>query len=147
MNISKKKKEEFDNVFVLIDSNNVILNIDLFKKLFNSDFYEHFIEHVKNIIEIKINNFFHLHVDISSFNLSDLYYYEKILKFAQLLHEFTNKLLQIYIYGSSAVFSNLIYMVNNSLNFDITKKLIFESKEIFNSKFNKISNCSQIVIS
>ena len=140
MLISKKKREEFDNIFILVDTNNVVLNIDLYRKLFNSDFYEHFIEHIKNKIEtITINNnIFNLHIDISTFNLSDMYNYEKILKFAQLLHEFTDTLFKIYIYGSSCIFTNLLYMINQSLNFDVTKKLIFENIQNFNSKFNNI---------
>lgn len=142
--ISKKKKEEFDSILIT-NSNNIILQINLFRILFNSDFYEHFIEHIKNKIEIIItnNDIFYLHIDISSFILSDLLYYDKILKFAQLLHEFSNKLLNIYIYGSSFVFTNLISMINSSLNSDITKKIIFENVKIFNSRFHKISNCNQ----
>jgi hypothetical protein len=145
MNISKKKKEDFDNIFILVDYNNVILNIDLFRKLFLSDFFEHFIVYIKNKIETILinNNIFYLHINISVCNLSDLYNYDKILKFAELLHEFTNNLTKIYIYGSSSIFTNLIYMVNSSLNFDITKKLIFENIEIFNSRFNKISIYNQ----
>ena len=145
MLISKKKKEEFDKIFILVDINNVVLNIDLFRKLFNSDFYEYFIEHIKNKIEtISINNnIFNLHIDISTFNLSDMYYYEKILLFAQLLHEFTETLFKIYIYGSSSIFTNFIYMLNQSLNFDITKKLIFDNIQNFNSKFNNINIYNQ----
>lgn len=145
MLISKKKKEEFDEIFILVDTNNVVLNINLFRKLFNSDFYEYFIEYIKNKIEtITINNnIFDLHIDIRTFNLSDLYYYEKILKFAQLLHEFTEKLHKIYIYDSSSIFTNFIYMLNQSLNFDITKKLIFENIQNFNSKFYNINIYNQ----
>jgi hypothetical protein len=145
MLISKKKKEEFDKIFILVDTNNVVLNIDLFRKLFNSDFYEYFNEHIKNKIEtITINNnIFNLHIDISTFNLLDMYYYEKILKFAQLLHEFTETLFKIYIYGSSTIFTNFIYMLNQSLNFDITKKLIIENIQNFNSKFNNINIYNQ----
>ena len=145
MNISKKKKEDFDNIFILVDYNNIILNVDLFRKLFLSDFFEHFIIYIKNKIKMILinNNIFYLHINISVCNLSDLYNYDKILKFAELLHEFTNNLTKIYIYGSSSIFTNLIYMVNSSLNFDITKKLIFENIEIFNSRFNKISIYNQ----
>ena len=64
-----------------------------------------------------------------------MYYYEKILIFSRLLHEFTNELLKIYIYGSSVFFTNLIYMVSNSLNFDIMRKIYFENKEIYTLRF------------
>jgi hypothetical protein len=137
MNISKKKEKEFDNIFNQVEINNVIINIDFLRKLFDGDFYDHFITHVKNKIKqiIKNNGVFYLHINISSFNLSDMYYYEKILIFSRLLHEFTNELLKIYIYGSSVLFTNLIYMVSNSLNFDIMRKIYFENKEIYTLRF------------
>ena len=43
MNISKKKKEEFDKILIFINSINIIIDINLFRdKLFNSDFFEIF---------------------------------------------------------------------------------------------------------
>lgn len=141
LNISKKKKDEFNNIFKLVNINDIVLDIDLCRKIIDSDFYEHFINHTKNKIEtiVQDNNIFYLHIDISSFSISDLYYYDKILIFAQMIHIFTDKLLEIYIYGSSYIFTNLTHMINNSLNFDISKKLIFENKQKFNDKFNKMS--------
>lgn len=50
MNVSKKKREEFDNIFKLIEDGNVYLNIELFRNLLESDFYEHFLYY----IDIKI---------------------------------------------------------------------------------------------
>jgi hypothetical protein len=141
MKISKKKKEEFDNIFILVDLNNIVLNVDLLRKISNGDFYEHFIIYIKNKIEtiIKNHNIFYLHINIGQCVISDLYNYDKILKFAHLLHEFTNELIKINIYGSSSIFTNLIHIINSSLGFDIMEKIIFENKEIFNSRFNKIS--------
>lgn len=141
--ISKKKKDEFDKIFFSIDDNNILLNIELFKKLFESDYYKYFLEHIKKKIEKIINNnpdgYFYLHINIETFVISDLYYYDKILLFAKLLHEYTNKLLSIYIYESSYVFTNLINMINCSLGFEINKKIIFDNKTNFDSKFNKLS--------
>jgi hypothetical protein len=141
MNISKKKKENFDNIFNLVDSNNIVFDIELFRKLFSSDFFENFIIYTKNKIETIVtnNNIFYLHINISLCSVSDFYNYDKILKFAQLLHEFTDKLNKIYIYGNSSIFENFIYMISNSLNYDLTKKIIFENLENYYSKFNKIS--------
>ena len=131
MNISKKKKEEFDSILNFVKPNNIIINIDLFReKLFNSDFYDIFIDYSKNKIEnIAIDNeFFYLHVNIVSFKLSDLYHYDKILKISKLFHKFTKKLKKIFIYGSSNLFQNLISMLNESLNFKIEQKFIFKEE-------------------
>lgn len=65
-------------------------------------------------------------------------YYEKILEFAKLLHEFIDRI-NIVIYESSYIFINFTHMINSSLNVEIDKKLIFDNIENFNSKFNKIS--------
>ena len=117
-----------------------MLNIDLYRKLFDSDYYEHFLNYSKTKIEkITNDNIFYLHINIRTFIMTDLYYYDKILEFAKLLHQFTDKLLNIYIYESSYIFINLIKMINNSLNFEINNKIIFDSQDNFNSKFNKIS--------
>jgi hypothetical protein len=140
LGISKKKQDEFDKIFFQLDACNLMLNIELFRKLFDSDYYEHFLNYSKNKIEkITNDNIFYLHINIRTFLISDLYYYDKILEFAKLLHQFTDKLLNIYIYESSYIFINLIKMINSSLNFKIDKKLIFDNIENFNSKFNKIS--------
>lgn len=143
--ISKKKKDEFNKIFFFIDDNNILLNIELFRKLFESDYYLYFLEYIKKKIDEIIchnyNGYFYLHINIATFVISDLYYYDKILLFAKILHEYTNKLISIYIYESSYIFTNLINMINNSLSFEVDKKIIFENKENFNSKFNKIYVC------
>jgi hypothetical protein len=139
-NVSKKKQEEFDKIFYQIDTYNVMIDIDLFRKLFQSDYYKYFLHYLKTKIEkITQNNIFNLHINIHTFVISDLFYYDKILEFAKLLHQFTDKLLNIYIYKSSNIFINLINMINSSLNLDLNNKLIYDNIENFNSKFNKIS--------
>lgn len=140
VNISKKKKEEFDNIFYEFNSNNILLDTELFKKMFNSDFYDIFMDYINDKITRIINthNIFYLHVNISFINLSDLYYYDKILLFAKLLHKYTKQLVNIYIYGSSVIFENVIQMINTSLDYNINNKLIFESKNNPNIKINNI---------
>lgn len=138
--LSKKKQEEFNKIFFQLDNSNLMLNIELFRKLFDSDYYEHFMNYSRSKIEKNMqNNIFCLHINIKTFSVSDLFYYDKILQFAKLLHEFTGRLLNIYIYESSYIFINLIQMISSSLNFEINKKIIFDNIENFNSKFNKIS--------
>lgn len=134
--ISKKKKEYFDKIFYIYNPNNILLDIDLFRNLLNGDFYQHFLEHVRiKIKEIILNNNFNLHIDISSFTITDLCYYDEILLFAKLLHEFTDGLSIIYIYESSYIFTNLIHMISKSLNLKINDKIIFDDKKNFNCKF------------
>ena len=132
MNISKKKKEEFNKILFFINSNNILLNIDLFRdKLINSDFYEIFLNYTKNKFESMVENheFYYLHLNINSLILSDLCHYEKIYKFIALLHEFGDKLLNIYIYGNSNIFTTLISMINKSLDINIHKRLIFKNDD------------------
>ena len=144
--ISKKKKSEFDTIFILFNNNNFTLDIDLFRKISESDFFDHFLEHIKEKINNVIieKNIFYLHVKINSFVMSDLYLYDKILKFAKSLQEFTNNLPNIYIYDSSAFFTNLLYLLNNSLGIDIGNKIIFESTQKYNEIFlNQMKNKTQ----
>ena len=133
MNISKKKQKEFDKLFSLVNKNNFVIDVNLLRELFNSDYYEHFIQYaedkIKNILLNEKN--FNIHIDINSFGLSDLYHYDKILQFAKLLHIFTDNLLNIFIYESSYLFVKLVSLLNNSLNVDINKKIIFETKKTF----------------
>lgn len=141
LEISKKKKEEFDKVFYQIDSVNVSIDIDLLKKIIDGDYYEHFL----NYLEIKINkitenNIFYIHIDIKTFNVSDLFYYDNIVKFANILHKYTDKLKYIYIYNSSYIFNNLIHMIANTLNVPINNKIIYDEMENFNIKFKKYNN-------
>lgn len=140
MSVSKKKQNEFDLIFLSVDNCNFLLDINLLRNLFNSDYYEHFIKHIKNKIKIIVlnnNNYnFNLHIYINSSNISDLYYYDKIIIFVKLLHEYIDNLANIYVYESSYLFVNLISLLSNSLNIDINKKIIYESKENYKSKFN-----------
>ena len=138
MSVSKKKQNEFDLIFLPVDNCNFLLDINLLRNLFNSDYYGYFIEYIKNKIKIIVlnNNNFNLHIYINSSNTSDLYYYDKIIIFVKLLHEYIDNLANIYVYESSYLFVNLISLLSNSLNIDINKKIIYESKENYKSKFN-----------
>lgn len=131
MSVSRKKQAEFDKIFTLFEDENFILNVELFKNLFSSDFYEHFIIHITNKISNVINSGhnFKIHINISKFEMSDLCHYDKILKFANTLHSFTNNLSHIVIYESTNIFINLITLLNNSIGIDITKKLILKTGE------------------
>ena len=128
MELSKKKKSEFDEVLRLENNNNFFLNVELLRKLFSSDFFEKFVEHTEKRISNLINNFedFYVHVDSSLFCANDLLEYNKILIFSKMLHKFTENLKQIYIYNNSVLITNLIYLINSSLNIDITKKITFQ---------------------
>lgn len=138
MNISKKKQNEFDVIFLLVHNNNFLLDVNLLRNLFNSDFYDKFIEYIKNKIKNTILNYnkFNLHILINSSNISDLYYYDKILIFTKIINEYIDGLENIYVYESSYLFVNLVGLLSNSLNIDINKKIKFESKKNYNSKFN-----------
>lgn len=137
MSVSRKKQAEFDNIFTLFEDNNFVLNVELFKKLFNSDFYEHFINHITNKISgiVSLGNNFKVHINISKFEMSDLCHYDKILKFADMLHSFTNNLLHIVIYESTNIFINLVKLLNSSIGIDITKKLILKTGEDYATLF------------
>ena len=55
-----------------------------------------------------------------------------------MLHKFTDNLKQIYVYNSSILITNLIYLLNTSLNADITKKITFlsiDKKTEFDNKY------------
>ncbi len=140
MSISKKKQNHFDKIFILVQDNHYILDIELFRKLFDSDNFDIFINYIKNkIVNLSEDKKyrFNLHVNSYSFSLSDLYYYQKILQFAKLLNEFTETISNIYIYECSYIFTNLILQLNNSLGIDSNSKIVFESKD----KFNKLISC------
>ena len=109
--------------------------------MFDSDYFEHFINYTENKIYNLVSNGikFYLHINIKSVCVFDLYYYDKILKFAELIHKFTENLINIYIYESSNIFLNLIPLLNNSLKIDINRKIIFESKNNYCLKF-EVSN-------
>jgi hypothetical protein len=140
MEVSRKKKSEFDCVFRLGNDNNFFLNIELLRKLFSSDFFEAFVMYIETKITESLKSFndFNLHIDTNLICTGDLLEYDKILTFSKMLHKFTDKLKQIYIYNSSILITNLIYLLNASLNVDITKKIIFSStikKTEFDNKY------------
>lgn len=128
MELSKKKKSEFDEVLRLENNNNFFLNVELLRKIFSSDFFEKFVEYTEKRISNLINNFedFYVHIDSSLFCANDLLEYNKILIFSKMLHKFTENLKKIYIYNNSVLITNLIYLINSSLNIDITKKITFQ---------------------
>ena len=128
MEISKKKKSEFDNVIKLENHNNFILDIEQLRKLFSSDFYEKFVFYVETKVSdiVKIYGEFYLHIDTNLLCMNDLLEYNKILIFSNMLHKFTLNLKQIYIYNSSSLITNLIYLINTSLGTDITQKITFK---------------------
>lgn len=140
MNISKKKKNEFDEIFNLFSNNDFFLDIEKFRQLYNSDFFNHFLLHVDDKIKslLEKNNHFILHIDINLFNLADLNNYDKILEFAKILHKYTLNLSAINIYNSSYLFKNLINMLSSSLNFNINNKIIFQKKNEINELNQKI---------
>jgi hypothetical protein len=137
MNISKKKKEEFDNIFNLIEDRNIYININLFRNLFESDFYDHFLLHVDTKIQqiLKVSDTIILHTEINMSLIQDTYYYSKIIDFCQLLHKYTKNITQIIIYGNSSLFHNFAKLINVALKTNIYNKILF-SKEQFN-----ISKC------
>ncbi len=106
------------------------MNIELLRNIFNSDYFGNFIIHIKNKIKklLEFESKFNIHLNISSFNMYDLYSYEKILQFANTLHIFTENLEHIFIYESSQLFSNLISMLNKSIGTNIDKKIKFFPK-------------------
>lgn len=127
MEISKKKKKEFDEIFKFISKNDFYINIELFRNLYISDFFEHFLLYVENKINdaLKINDTIIIHINISVISIEDTYYYDKIIEFIKYLHKYTNNIKKIFIYGSSIFFNNFIYLINLSLGININEKIIF----------------------
>ena len=144
MNISKRKKKEFDDIFKLIGKNDFYIDIELFKNLFISDFYEHFLLHIENKITdtLKITNTIIIHANISAMSIDDTFYYDKIITFVKLLHKYTKNINKIYIYGSSLIFNNVINLINLTLKIDINEKIIFSNDltKISIPKTNPIKN-------
>lgn len=135
MNVSKKKKEEFDNIFNLFEDGNIYINIDLFRNLFESDFFEHFLLHVDIKLQqiLQVSNKIILHTDINMLLIQDTYYYSKIIDFSKLLHKYTSNITQIIIYGSSSLFHTFAKLINIGLKTNIYNKILF-SKEQFIKK-------------
>ena len=138
MNLSIKKKNEFDKLFKIFNENNIILEVEQLRNIFFSEYYESFLLYINSKISLMVDKYekFYLHIDISSFGISDLYYYNKILEIAKILHEYTLKLPNIFIYESSIIFTNLIELINNSLQYNISKKIIFQNKLDLEKKMN-----------
>lgn len=127
MNISKKKKAEFDEIFKLADDRNFLIDVDLFKNLFESDFYDHFLLHVENKITnaIKTNDTLILHANINSLSIQDVCHYDRIISFAKILHKYTNNVKKIMLYGSSTIIVNCIKLINVALDSNINDKIFF----------------------
>ena len=130
MEISRKKKMEFENILKndTVNFNEFFLDVELFRNLLNSDYFDNFINHtdlkISNLLE-KFNIFF-IHIDVSNFNSNDLLNYNKIFAFSKILNKYTTKLNKIYIYNSSYLFSNLINLIGNSLNMNLSTKIIYK---------------------
>lgn len=135
-NISKKKKAEFDEIFKLIDKENFFIDINLFRNLFESDFYEHFLSYIENKMDetIKINPIIILHTNINSLSIQDTYHYDKIIQFAKILHKYTNNIKKIIFYGSSSLTLNFIKLISVALETNISDKIFFSNDNLFTSK-------------
>ena len=131
MNISKKKKEEFDNIFNLIEDCNIYINIDLFRNLFESDFFEHFLLYVDKKLQniLQVSKKIIIHTDINMLLIQDTYYYSKIIDFCQILHKYTTNITQIIIHGSSSLFHNFAKFINFALKTNIYDKIIFSKEQ------------------
>ena len=131
MSISKKKQNEFNNIFKLFDINNFYIDIKMLRNLFESDFYEHFLSYVENklIKLLETSNVIILHININSLIIQDTYYYDKIIKFSKLMHKYTSYIKKIILYGNSPLFMNLMKTVNITLGINIHDKIIFSDKE------------------
>lgn len=130
MEVSKRKKAEFDNIFKQIGSNDIFINIKLFRNLFDSDFYDNFLYHVDNKIKkmLETTNVIILHSDIKNMSIQDTYYYDKIMNFAKVLHKYTLNITKIIIYNNSSVFENIIKLISLTLGTNINDKIHFSNK-------------------
>ena len=129
MIISKKKSKEFDNCFKLFEYNNFYIDIELFRNLFISDFYEQFLSYTENKIKklLEMTNDIIIHTNINVISIQDTYHYDKIIMFCKLLHKFTKNIKNIFIYGSSLLFNNFINLINITLGININEKIIFSN--------------------
>lgn len=142
MNVSKKKKNEFDMIFKLFNTNNFYIDVKLFENLFVSDFYETFLLHTDNKINdlLKNTNNIILHVDINQLSLKGTYHYDKIIQFCKILHKYTLQIINIMIYGNSTLFKNIICLINLTFGIDVNNKIIFND----DLKFKQIKDELQI---
>jgi len=127
MEISKRKKKEFDDIFKLISNNDFYIDVELFRNLFISDFYEHFLIYVQNKISdlLKTTDIISIHININLMLIKDTYHYDKIIKFSEILHIYSKNIKKIFVYGTSSFFGNLINLINISLGMNINEKIIF----------------------
>ena len=139
MNISKKKKVEFDNIFKLIYKDNFFIDIELFRNLFTSDFYEIFLSYIDDKINetIKTTNTIILHTNVNFLLIQDTYYYEKLIKFAKLLHKYTINIKKIIIYGHSILVNNIIKLINMTLGINIYNKIFFSNETSYVNETDK----------
>jgi hypothetical protein len=142
MNISKKKKAEFDDIFKLIYKDNFFIDIDLFRNLFDSDFYDNFLLYVDEKMNetIKTTDTIILHTNINSLLIQDTYYYDKLIRFANLLHKYTINIKKIIIYGSSILVDNIIRLINMALGINIYEKIFFSNDSTYNIDSNHNNN-------
>lgn len=134
-NISKKKKAEFDEIFKLIDKGNFFIDINLFRNLFESDFYEHFISYVENKMNetIKKTDVIIIHTNIELLSVQDTYYYDKIILFAKMLHKYTNNIQKFMLYGSSSLIGYFIKIINIALETNLNDKIFFTNDNLYKS--------------
>ena len=130
MEVSKRKKTEFDNIFKQIGPSDIFINIQLFRNLFDSDFYDNFLYHVDNKIKkmLETTDVIILYSDIKSMLIQDTYYYDKIMGFAKVLHKYTLNITKIIIYNNSSVFENIIKLICLTLGTNINDKIYFSDK-------------------
>lgn len=141
-NISKKKKAEFDEIFKLIDEGNFFIDINLFRNLFESDFYEHFLYYIENKMDetIKINPIIILHTNINLLSIQDTYHYDKIIQFAKILHKYTNNIKKFIFHGSSTLIVYFINSINISLGTNLNNKIFFSNDDLFISESTSNKN-------
>lgn len=139
MNISKSKKSEFDNIFKLWNEGNFFIDINLFRNLYVSDFFEHFLFYIDEKINLilKTTDTIILHCDINVLSVQDTYHYDKGIKFAKVLHKYTDNIKKIILYGSSSLTINFIKLINLALKTNIIDKILFS-----NNMPNTINNNS-----
>lgn len=135
-NISKKKKAEFDEIFKLIDKENFYIDINLFRNLFESDFYERFLSYVENKMNetLKTTHVIILHTNIHSLSVQDTYHYDKIILFAKILHKYSSNIKKIILYGNSSLIVNLIKLINVALGSNVSNKIFFSNDNLHKFK-------------
>ena len=125
--LSKKKILEFNNIFKLYGQNEFVIDINLVRKIFESDFFQSFLTHINNLILdiIEKEKTVILHINVESFEISDLIYYDKIYEMTKTINNHTNKITNTYIYGCSVLTSQIITMLSNSLEHNKGGEILF----------------------